>query len=686
MRGYPTIIRSAMFMLELAAALVVRTDVAQASRLVRLDDLTNIRELDDPQISPEGTWVAYIVSSTDVEQDAQRSDLWMVSWDGKQHVQLTFDTTSAATPRWSPDGRYISYLAAHSAEDDKRQLWVIDRRGGQPRRLTNVALDISDYAWSPDGKRLALVARAPRVVAPAKSGKEQDATRPQPIVIDRYYFKNDTDGYLTGDRFSHIYLYEIESAALARLTAEDAYQESAPAWSPDGEQIAFISNRHGAQWDRTVNADVHVAPVRLGPPPRRLTTFEGRDAGPLSWSPDGQRIAYVQGVDPQYYIYGITQVAVVSLTGDNAVVLAPALDRDVEQPQFSADGRFVEFLVEDDGSVYPARVAATGGMVRRLLDANAVTLRHARNRDHTVLLMTTDEAPAELYAVEQGGLRKLTSHNDGWLRQVRLAATERFSFRSTDGTEVHGLLTVPPAAAARPPAIFWLHGGPYSQHAHDFDLARQLFVAAGYAVVEVNVRGSSGRGAAYGRSIYADWGKKDVEDVLAAVDHLAARQRIDPALLGIGGWSYGGVLTNYVIATDRRFKAAISGAGVANQLSMYGSDQYVFPYEREFGLPWRDAQRWIQLSYPFFHADRIRTPTLFLGGDRDFNVPIAGGEQMYQALKSLQVPTQLVIYPGEKHRIVRPSFVRDRLQRYLSWFGQYLQTTGALVARGAGES
>jgi dipeptidyl aminopeptidase/acylaminoacyl peptidase len=192
-------------------------------------------------------------------------------------------------------------------------------------------------------------------------------------------------------------------------------------------------------------------------------------------------------------------------------------------------------------------------------------------------------------------------------------------------------------------------------------------------VLAINYRGSTGRGAAFARSITADWGHKEVEDLLAGVDYVSARGLVDPARLGVGGWSYGGLLTDYVIASDKRFKAAISGAGSGNQLSTFGSDEYFLQYNAELGPPWQQFARWIKVSYPFFHADRIHTPTLFLGGEKDFNVPIAGGEQMYQSLRALGVPTRLVVYPGEYHVLTRPSYLVDRSQRYLEWMDKYLR-------------
>jgi dipeptidyl aminopeptidase/acylaminoacyl peptidase len=253
--------------------------------------------------------------------------------------------------------------------------------------------------------------------------------------------------------------------------------------------------------------------------------------------------------------------------------------------------------------------------------------------------------------------------------------TEDFTSKSKDGTEVHSIVVKPAnyAAGQKCPMLLLIHGGPNGQDAHNFSFDRQFFAANGYVVLSVNYRGSSGRGSAFQKAIFADWGNKEVVDLIGAVDGLIAAGVADPDRLGIGGWSYGGILTDYTIATDPRFKAAVSGAGSALQLTMYGVDQYITQYENEIGLPWKAQEQWIRISYPFFHADRIKTPTLFLGGEKDFNVPIVGGEQMYQALKSQGIDTQLIVYPGQFHGITMPSYQRDRLERYLAWFDKYLK-------------
>jgi dipeptidyl aminopeptidase/acylaminoacyl peptidase len=284
-----------------------------------------------------------------------------------------------------------------------------------------------------------------------------------------------------------------------------------------------------------------------------------------------------------------------------------------------------------------------------------------------------------VYALEGDHLRRLTRHNDAFMTQLKIGTIEDVRFNSADGTPIHGLVVKPPdfEPGRKYPTVLWIHGGPNLQDDHSFafdgyQFKRQLLAARGFVVFGVNYRGSSGRGDAFSRAIFADWGHKEVEDLMAGVDHLVQQGIADPERLGIGGWSYGGMLTDYTIASDKRFKAALSGAGTANPLGMYAADQYYIQYNQELGDPWRNSDLYLKLAYPLLHADRIRTPTLFMGGDKDFNVPIVGGEQMYLALRTLGVPAQLVVYPGQYHTLTRPSFLKDRAERMGAWFAQYL--------------
>jgi dipeptidyl aminopeptidase/acylaminoacyl peptidase len=647
-----------------------------SQRKLSLDDLYRLREVSAPELSPDGLWVAYTVGTTDSVKDRTTRDLWMTSWDGRKTLRLTTAASNEGSPRWSPDGRYLAFLSDRDDPHEVQQVWLLNREGGEAERMTNLPGGVSQYAWAPDSKRLALIASDPDPDS-ATSTTDSSARRTPPIVIDRFQFKEDETGYLDKTR-EHLYLFDLASRKAALITPGD-YNELAPAWSPDGRRIAFVSKRR-PDFDRTNNWDLYLVEATPGAEPRQLTSFPGPDMDPdwggraPAWSPDGKYLAYVQGGPLKLIYYAGQKLAVVPAAGGPATILTPTLDRNVLSPRWSADGANVLFLLEDDRVTHLASVSARGGAVRLLTKGRPQVYDFSLSGDRIAVLASTPSAPAEVFALENGELRGLSRQNDSWLRGVQLAPMEEISFRSRDGTAVNGFLVRPVGYqnGGRVPTILRIHGGPVYQFYNEFAFDWQLFAAEGFAVVAANPRGSSGRGEKFSTAIWADWGNKDTQDVLAAVDYAVAQGVADSTRLGVGGWSYGGILTNQVIARDRRFKAAVSGAGQSNALAGYGTDQYIREYEAELGTPWESTDTWLRVSFPFLHADRIVTPTLFLCGEKDFNVPLLNSEQMYQALKSLGRETELVIYPGEFHEIRKPSYERDRLQRYLEWYRRHL--------------
>ncbi len=660
-----------------AAALAPFASGQTAKRPISLDDLFKIKSVGDPQRSPDGKWVAYTVGTTDVEKDKRDTDLWMVGWAGGEEIRLTSGPDGASAPLWSPDGRYLAFLASRGTEEEKKlgaQVWLLDRRGGEAQKLTEIKGGVSDYAWSPDGRRLAIVSgdRDP-AEEPEKMEGWKRKTAP-PIVIDRYHFKRDRDGYLK--RFyEHLWLFDLTTRKAEPLTSGES-NDTSPVWSPDGGRIAFISER-GPNLDRDPDSDVFVVEAKAGATPVRLTDFAGPDGGRLAWSPDGQWIAFLRGDEPRFSAYSLNRLAVVPSAGGPTKVLTGSLDRAVSGPLlWSPDGKSLTFTVEDDRAENVGRMPAGGGPVEMLTSGRRTVSNISLGPDGAITMLagTATDVP-EVNALENGNMRRLTRQNDALFAGLQLGTTEDFTSKSKDGTVVNGLLVKPAGYVAGQlyPTLLRIHGGPIGQDDWSFSFERELFAANGYVVLAVNYRGSSGRGSVFQKAIFADWGHKEVMDLLGAVDQAVAMKIADPARLGIGGWSYGGILTDYTIATDTRFKAATSGAGSALQLSMYGSDQYVRQYEEEMGAPWKAMDKWVKVSYPFFKADRIKTPTLFLCGEKDFNVPIAGSEQMYQALKSLGIETGLVVYPGQFHSLGMPSYQRDRYERYLAWYGKYLK-------------
>jgi len=658
-----------------------------------IDDMLAIRDVSGIDISPDGLWVAYTVSSADRVRDEEASDIWMSSWDGRRQVQLTTSKANDSQPRFSPDGRSIAFLSKRDdqgEDESSTQVWLLDRAGGEARQLTALDGDVEDFAWSPDGTRLALIVKDPDTAALALRKRDGELTgrdkTPPPIVIDRYRFKKDVEGYL-GSRRSHLHLFDVAGRNAVQLTT-GAFDDGSPAWSPDGRTIAFVTKR-GTDTDRHWNWDVYTVEPRAGATARQLTPFQGADGGDYSdpipgggprYSPDGHTIAYLRSLDESFdtVYFGTSIIAVTPAAGGDARLLTGSLDRQATLPRWSADGRHLYFMLEDDRSVQLARVPAGGGEVERLTARGQVVREVAiAPRGQVAVVMTNPAQPAEVFALEGKTLRPLSRQNEALMAQIGLGAVTELDVQVPDGTRVGALTVMPPdfRAGKRYPTLLYIHGGPQAQDQHEFDPMAQLFAANGYLVVQANYRGSTGRGYAHSLAYRSNWGHYEVADLLASVDAVIADGRADPGRLGILGWSYGGMLTNYTIASDTRFKAAASGAGISNMLAGYGTDQYVTDYEYELGLPWESIEKYLKTSYPFFHADRIKTPVLFMCGEKDFNVPLINSEQMYQALRSIGVETQLVIYPGEYHGISTPSYLQDRAERYLDWFDKRLNAT-----------
>ena len=681
----------------LVLALILVTPLAapaQSRRAITLDDHSRLVSIGDPQRSPEGQWVAYTVTTIDAEKDRRNTDIWMVKWDGSEQLQLTSSPDSESSPRWSPDGKYLAFVASRGTEEETKrggQIWLLNRAGGEAHRVSDFKGGVSDIRWSPDSTRIAFVAsdQDPDEEPEKKDGWKRKT--PPPIVIDRFHFKQDRTGYLKG-LYDHIAIFDLATRSVTAVTSGGSADDSSPSWSPDGTRIAFISKRGAADPDRTSNSELWVVDAKAGAEPRQLTKTPAGEGGRPAWSPDGRRIAVLLGDEDTNYAYDLNKLVIVPsepAAAGPAVkhdVYMPSLDRAVSGLTWSADGQTIAFLLQDDRTAHVATVPAEDPKatpVRRTTGRRSIRGLSAGKDGNFAVLATSPNEPAEVYALEGSALRKLTKHNNKLLAELQLATTEDFQSKSKDGTDVRGLIVKPAGykAGTKHPTLLLIHGGPNGQDEHAFSFDREILAANGYVVLAINYRGSAGRGTAFQKAIHRDWGNLEVVDLLAGVDWAVKSGAADPERLGIGGWSYGGISTNYTIATDTRFKAAVSGAGSSMQFTMYGTDQYIVQYENEIGPPWKAKDAWMKVSYPFFNADRIKTPTLFMGGEKDFNVPISGSEQMYQALKSLGVDTQLVIYPGQYHGLTIPSYERDRLQRYVNWFDKYLKpATGTAQA------
>ena len=662
----------------------------QSKRPLQSDDIFEVKTVADPRISADGAWVAYTVSQMDRKDDTSDTDIYMIPTvaslrqgqaDGA--IRLTSSKKPETSPRWSPDGRSLAFLS--SRDGKKEQVYLLDRRGGDAQVLTDYKTGVASFAWSPDSSRLAIVVSDPD---PNDSEAEKDdasgqAKKPKPHVITRLQFMRDGEGYLT-DVKRHIHVFDTATKKEFEV-AHDRWDDGAPVWSPDGTLIAFSANRTDNP-DANDNTDVFVVEARAGAKPRALTTSPGSDGSP-AFSPDGKSIAYVQGGDSKDIWYATNNVAVIAVSGGTPRVLTPNVDRNIRSPQFTPDGTKVLFLLEEGGNVHLASVPAGGGPIDRLLNGERdLTSYDVAKSGDIVYLDSQSQRPGEVFFVARAFQARdrgaespapqptrLTHVNDDFLSKIALGTVERYKAKSADGTMIDAYLTRPPdVPAGKLPTILRIHGGPVSQYSTGFNLEWQILAAKGFAVVAANPRGSSGYGRDFSRAIWADWGNKDYDDVMAAVDTAVAMGVADPDRLGVGGWSYGGILTDHVISKTTRFKAAISGASEFNYLANYGNDHYQRQWEAELGLPWQQPEAWMRIS-PFFRMDKIVTPTLVLGGDQDMNVPILGGQQLYQGLKRLGRDAELIVYPGENHGLRRPSFLKDRYDRYIAWYEKYLK-------------
>ncbi len=446
-----------------------------------------------------------------------------------------------------------------------------------------------------------------------------------------------------------------------------------PAWSPDGKLIAYVAKDQGD--DKSLNSEIYVVSPEGGEP-RKISDFAGADSDPdwgsgPSWSPDSGKLVWLEGGDDKWIYYGSVQLAVGDVA-TGAITRPARIDRWFYNPRWTPDGKMIA-LIEQDRDTWLATIDPASGKIDYLTQGARFGYDYAVAPNGNIALLDTNNTmPAELYTVTDN--RALTHHN-AWLAGRALGEVRDISFKSGDA-EIHGFLTLPPGydPSKKYPLIADLHGGPVYQHSHEFDLDARLFAAAGYVVLKVNPRGSSGRGFDFSRAIYADWGNLDVQDISAGITHTIDLGIADPDRIGVGGWSYGGILTDYMIASDKRIKAAVSGAGVANVLATFGVDMYAREYLLELGTPWENFAVWQKLAYPFLQPERITAPTLFQCAGADDNVPCAGAQQMYLALKTRGIPTRLIVYPGENHGLSVPSYLIHRMRSNIAWYDRWLKS------------
>lgn len=638
---------------------------------ITLTDLYQLKEISAIDVSHSAKQIAYSVSSVDEKKDRYRNDIWLLDINkNKEKILLKGDPWVGKT-KFSPDDTLLGYLApGRGRYSEYQQIWTINTKYSRKRQLTKLNTHISDFEWSPDGTQMIFVAES-RVI-----DKETTIQTPKPIVIDRYYFKEDGKEFL-GDEREHLHLLDIKSKTTKQLT-KGTSNEILPSWSPDGKKVAYVTKT--GEMDRTDNYDVYVLEINSTNNPIQLTTNLGSDSSSSrpQWSADGKKIAYLHGGDPDLLWYALQELAVIDLETQTNSILTKELDRNVSSPQWSDDGENIYFVIEDNMKSQLAKYSLKEKKIEKIISPNYYIAEWAKNyvvRNGKIgLILSNTNSPDEVFFYDENNLIQKSNHNSELLSSRQILETETISFTAADGEELFGMMIKPDNfdPSKQYPLIIRIHGGPVSQFGVYFNYDWQLFAANGYVVMAINPRGSSGRGLNFQKMIFADWGNVDADDISQLANYAISLGYVDENRLGLGGWSYGGMLTNYVIAKDPRFKAATSGAGISNILSGFGDDQYIREYIAEIGTPWENTETWLKVSYPFLNANNIVTPTLFLVGEKDYNVPLIGSEQMYQALRHLNIPTELIVYPGEYHSFSTPSYNKDVLERYLAWYDKYL--------------
>ena len=679
------------FRVATVAALLLCTVVeplcARARRPMTLQDFYSIKSVSEMSTSADGRWAVYVVREIDRDRDGRISSIWRVPITGGAPMLLTRSADNDRLPKFSPDGRHLAFLSNRNAEaweiaknrTDRGQLFLFSLDGGGPFPVTALPGGVSSYDWAPDGRRIVVVARDAKV-----EPERGPAGTPLPVVLTRLRHKAGTQ-YLD-DRKQHLYLVKLDDALATsgmsrsepRALTRGRFDEASPVWSPNGSKIAFSSNRT-SEPDANRNTDIWTVDV-TSLQVNRLTSDPGTDSRP-TWSPDGSKIAYIHTSANPPLEYGLRRLMVIPANGGEPEDLTGKFDRDVSRlpnrggfPRWSADGRSLYVTMIEKGLNPLFRVRLDGS---RTLIVKGDIQQWDLTSECVVAIDIPPDAPADLFRVplkDGDALRNLSRANEELFRSLAIRGAESTKWRSADGTSVHGWLIKPVdfEPGRRYPLVVWIHGGPGWHWTHAFRFEPHYFAARGYAVLLPNPRGSRGYGEAFALAVSGDWGNKDYRDVLSGVDSLIEQGLVSPGRLGVGGWSYGAVLTNYIVTKTDRFAAAVSGAGHSDLLSSFGTDAARLDWIEDFGLPWENLQEYRRLS-PVTEVDKVTTPMLFLYGQRDFNCSPLQAEQMYVCLKTLGRETALILYPDEGHSIAKPSNLVDRVRRYGLWFDRYVR-------------
>ena len=647
----------------------------------RLKDVFDLEYASDPRISPDGSQVVYVRNFFDIMNDRQRSNLWVVGADGRNHRPLTSGNRNDASPRWSPDGTRLLYVSSSEGSSQIYQRWMDT---GQTAKLTDLTSRPGGLSWSPDGRWIAFSTFVKDTKKPYASmpEKPEGAQWAEPAkVITRLRYRFDGQGYLP-EGYHQLFVIPADGGSPRQLTSGPFDHRGAPDWTPDSKALVLSANRHEDSDYQPLNDEVYE--LRLEDRSiKQLTERKGPDNDPAV-SPDGRSIAYL-GFDDKYQGYQVTRLYVMNRDGSGARVLTGSFDRDVSGLVWDTDGKSIYFSYDDQG-ITKVAFAALDGKVETLSSGVGGTDlgRPYASGSFTVgrngsvaFTATTPNRPADVAIASRGGkARLLTSLNEDLFGHKQLGAVEVISYESSaDKRKIQAWVVKPPGfdATKKYPLILEIHGGPFANYGERFAAEIQLYAAAGYVVLYVNPRGSTGYGEEFGNLIHHNYPGQDYDDLISGVDAVLTRGYINPEELFVTGGSGGGVLSSWIVGKTNRFRAAVVVKPVINWYShALTADAYNFFYKYWFsGYPWDRTEEYMKRS-PISLAGNVQTPTMLMTGEEDHRTPISEAEQFYQALKLRKIDTALVRVPGASHGLVdRPSQLISKVTHILQWFSDH---------------
>ncbi|HLL73902.1 MAG TPA: S9 family peptidase [Pyrinomonadaceae bacterium] len=661
-------------------------------------EMLKLRRVADPQLSPDGRWIAFQMTVPDVAANRNRTQLYLVSIDGGEPKQLTSGAANATTPRWSPDGRRLAYVTGG-------QIHAFDTASWQSKQITNISTGAGDPVWSPDGRLIAFVSDVYPDCADDECNKRRaqqaEENKVKARTIDRLLYRHWT-AWKDGKR-THVFVVSSEGGAARDLTPGDfdapPFSLGGPtdyAFSPDSKELAFARNTDKVEATST-NNDIFVVPVAGGEAKRITGANRGSDQSP-QYSPDGRFIAYRSQERAGFEADRWRLMLYDRQAGTSREVIT-GFDNFVESFRFSPDGKFVYFTSGERGR-HPVFVAPTDtGRAVKLIEGFNDDLNLSKDGRTLVFSRTSATAPTEIYkvtltsAATAGPVTQVTRANDAALAKFYLPPAEELTWAGAGGTRIAGWRFKPInfQPNKKYPLLVLIHGGPQGawNDAWSYRWNPQIYASAGYMVFMPNPRGSTGFGQTFVDEISADWAGKVYEDIMTGVAHTIAQGNVDESRIGAAGASYGGYMVNWILGHNddprARFKALVSHAGVYNLASMYGVTEELWFVEWEFkGAPWENPELYDRLS-PHMYVKNFKTPTLVTHGEMDFRVPIDQGLQLFTALQKQGVDSRLLYFPDEGHWILKPANSEHWYGAVLAWLGKYLQP-GQTAAAGAGST